>query len=163
MKTSLASFAVLAFLALAPAGASAVPGHPLGHGALLASLYPIPPAAPSTPAAAAHVSASDVASELSGTTPAALGKGVLELHAAASGPGTISIVLSVKLHGKTVVIGSGHETAGAAGSLDVALKLTAAGKSALASHKGRLKVTVVVVFHPQSGAKKSASLKTTLK
>ncbi|HEY3828698.1 MAG TPA: hypothetical protein VGL57_05830 [Solirubrobacteraceae bacterium] len=108
------------------------------------------------------MSASDVASELSSTTPAALGKGFIELHAAASGPGTISIVLSVKIHGKTVVIGSGHETASGAGTVDVALKLTGAGKSALASHE-HLKITVAVAFHPQHGAKKTASVKTTLK
>jgi|ERR1700722_5712611 len=163
MKKSLASLAVLALLSLAPAVASAAPTHPLGQRVLLASLYPIPPAAPSTPAAAAQTSASDVASELSGTTPAALGKGVFKLNAAASGPGTISIVLSVKIHGKIVVIGSGRETAGAAGALEVALKLTKAGKSALAGHKGRLKITVAVVFHPQGGAKKSAILKVALK
>jgi hypothetical protein len=150
MKKPLASLAVLALLVLAPAGASA------------SALYPIPPAVPATPAAAAHASASDVANELSGATPAALGKG-FQLHAAASGPGTISIVLSAKIHGKTVVIGTGHKTAGAAGSLDVALQLTRAGKSALAGHKGQLKITVLVVFHPQHGAKKSASAKVALK
>lgn len=162
MKKSLVSLAVLALLSLAPAGAFAAPVHAPGRRVLLASPYPIPPAAPSTPAAAAHVSANDVASELSDTTPAALDKGFIELHAAASGPGTVSIVLSVKIHGKTVVIGSGRETASGAGTLEVSLKLTSAGKSALASHK-HLKITVVVVFHPQHGAKQTASVKTALK
>lgn len=162
MKKSLVSLAVLALLSLAPAGAWASPGQAPGPRAVFASLYPIPPAAPSTPAAAAHTSASDVASQLSNTTPAALGKGSIELQAAASGPGTISIVLSVKIHGRTVVIGSGHQTVGAAGALEVPLKLTSAGKSALAGHK-HLKLTVAVVFHPQHGAKKSTSVKATLK
>jgi hypothetical protein len=162
MKKALVSLAALALLALAPAGALAAPVQSSGQRALLAAPYPIPPAAPATPAAAVHVSASDVASQLSGTTPAALGKGFVELHAAASGPGTISIVLSVKIHGKVVVIGSGRETATDAGALDVALKLTGAGKSALASHK-HLKITVAVVFHPQHGAKTTASVKVVLK
>jgi hypothetical protein len=158
MKRKLVSLAILGLLSLAPAGALAA--H--GQRTLLAASYPIPPAAPSTPAAAAHVSASDVASQLLGTTPAALGKGFIELHAAASGPGAISIVLSVKIHGKTVVIGSGRQSVDVAGALEVPLKLTSAGKSALASHK-HLKITVAVVFHPQHGAKKTASAKTTLK
>jgi hypothetical protein len=162
MKKSLTPLAVLALLSFAPAGAAAAPAHSPEQPALLAALYPIPPATPATPAAAAHVSASDVTNQLSGMTPAALGKGVVELHAAASGPGTISIVLSARIHGKTVVIGSGHKTAGAAGTLEVAFKLTAAGKSALAGHKN-LKLTVAVVFHPQHGAKKTASAKVALK
>jgi hypothetical protein len=162
MKKTLISLAVLGLLSLAPAGALAAPAASRGQRVLLAAPYPIPPAAPSTPAAAVHVSASDVASQLSDTTPTALGKGLIELHAAASGPGTVSIVLSVKLHGKTVVIGSGHQSVDVAGALEVPLKLTRAGKSALTGRK-HLKVTVAVVFHPQHGAKKTASVKTTLK
>jgi len=126
-----------------------------------ASLYPIPSAAPSTPAAAAHLTANDVSSELSGMTPAALGKGVVELRAAASGPGTISIVLSVKVHGKTVVIGSARRAVSAAGALEVPFKLTRAGASALAGH-AHLKITVAVVFHPQHGPKKTAKVKASL-
>jgi hypothetical protein len=162
MKKTLVSLAILGLLSLAPGGALAAPAASGGQRALLAAPYPIPPAAPSTPAAAAHVSASDVASQLSDTTPAALGKGFIELHAAASGPGAVSIVLSVKIHGKTVVIGSGRQSVDVAGALEVPLKLTSAGKSALANHKD-LKITVAVSFHPQHGAKKTARLKTTLK
>jgi hypothetical protein len=161
MKKTLVSLAVLALLSLAPAGALATPTS-RGQRVLLAAPYPIPPVAPSTPAAAAHVSAGDVASQLSGTTPAALGKGFIDLHAAASGPGTVSIVLSIKIHGKTLVIGSGRQTVDAAGALEVPFKLTDAGKSALAGHK-HLKLTVVVVFHAQHGAKKTATVKVALK
>jgi hypothetical protein len=162
MKNTLVSLAILGLLSLAPAGALAAPVASRGQRAVVAAPYPIPPATPSTPAAAARVSASDVASQLSDTTPTALAKGRIELHAAASGRGTVSIVLSVKLHGKVVVIGSGRQSVDVAGALEVPIELTSAGKSVLAGHK-HLKITVAVVFHPRHGAKKTASLKTTLK
>jgi hypothetical protein len=157
MKRTLVLLALVAVSLGVPVGALAAPAHSFGSQARGASLYPIPQAPPSTPGAAAHVSAGDAASALSGLTPAGLAaEGTVAFNAAVSGPGTLKFVLTAKIHGKTVVIGTGRETAGAAGTIAVKLKLTGAGKAALAGHKGQLRVTVSVVFKAQHGGKKTA-------
>jgi hypothetical protein len=166
MKKSLAAFVVLLVLGVTPAAASAASACQSGQcaHAHAASLYEIPSAPPATPAAAAHVSASDVVGELSALTPGALAaKGGIALQAAASGPGALTVTVTAKIHGKTIVLGSGHQTASAAGSVVVKLTLTRAGKTALASHKGQLKVTVSVVFRAKQAGKRTARATGTLK
>jgi hypothetical protein len=164
MKKSPAALVVLLVLAATPAVASAASAGRSGRHAHVAALYEIPPTPPATPAAAAHVSASDVAGELSDLTSSALAaKGDVSLKAAASGPGALTVVVTAKIHGKTVVIGSGHQTASAAGSVSVKLTLTRAGKIALAGHNGQLKVTVSVVFRAKHAGKRTASATGTLK
>jgi hypothetical protein len=164
MKKTFASLALAASLAV-PAGALVTPAYASGRDAHGASLYPIPSQTPpSTPAAAAHVSAGDAASALSGLTPAGLaGEGTIAFDAAVSGPGTLKFVITAKIHGKTVVIGTGHETATAAGAIEVKIKLTGAGKAALKAHKGKLKVAVAVVFKAQHGGKKTANAEAVLR
>jgi hypothetical protein len=164
MKKSPAALVVLLALGATPAVASATSECRLGQCAHIASLYEIPSAPPATPAAAAHVSASDVLSELSALTPGALAaKGDIALQAAASGPGALTVTVTAEIHGKTVVLGSGHQTASAAGSVAVKLTLTHAGKTALAGHKGQLKVTVSVVFRAKHAGKRTARATGTLK
>lgn len=163
MKKTLAAPVVLAVASIISASASAAPAYSPAPRARGASSYPIP-AVPSTPAACAHVSASDAVGALAGVTPASLAsKGAIEFDTEASGPGRLEFVLIAKLHGKTVVIGTGRETVGAAGTVAVKIALTGAGKTALVGHKGQLKVTVSVVFKAQHGAKKTASAGATLK
>jgi hypothetical protein len=165
MKKSPTTLAVLLLaLSAVPANASAAAVRRPGQRAQVASLYRIPPAPPTTPAAAAHVSASDVAGELSNLTPSAMiGKGGATLHAAASGPGAFTIVVSSVIDGRTVVIGSGHRIVTAAGTTSVELMLTRAGKVALAGHTGRLKVTISIVFRAKHAGKRTASATSTLK
>jgi hypothetical protein len=164
MKKSLAAPVVLLLvLSAAPAGASAAAARRSGQGAHVASVYHVPPPPPATPAAAAHVSASDVAGELSDLSPSALvAKGGVALHAAASGPGALTIVVSAVIHGRAVAIGSGHRIATAAGTVSIELTLTRAGKVALASRTGQLKVTVSVVFRAKHAGKRTASATSTL-
>jgi hypothetical protein len=165
MKRSPTTLAVLLLaLAAAPANASGAAVHRPGQRAHVASLYRIPPVPPATPAAAAHVSVSDVAGELSNLTPSALvGKDGAVLHAAASGPGALTIVVSTVIDGRTVVIGSGRRIAAAAGTIAVKLTLTRAGKVALASSTGQLKVTISIVFRAKHAGKRRASATSTLK
>ena len=158
MKRYLASFVAVAGLAAMPVGASAATGCPP------ATLYCIPPAPSGTPAEAAHSTSSAAARSLSKLTPGALaGKGGVGLPGTASGPGTLKIVITAKLDGKTVVIGSGTKTTGSAGTVTVKLVLTKAGKSALKGHKGKLQITVTATFTPQGGKATSSSSKVGLK
>jgi hypothetical protein len=158
MKRSLALLVVFGALAAMPGIASAASTCSPGQTPGTPPLYCVPPAPPVTPAAAAHDSASDAANYLSTLTPATLAaKGGAKLPAAASGKGTITIVLTAKIHGRIVVIGSGRATVGGASGEDfVKLILTKAGKAALKSHKGKLQVTVTATFKPKSGKPKSA-------
>jgi hypothetical protein len=164
MKKYLASFAVVAGLAAIPAGASAaatcLPGQTPG----VAPLYCIP-ATTETSAEAAQATSGVAAGDLSKITPAALaGKGHLTLPGTAAGPGTVKIVITAKIHGKTVVLGSGETTTDSAGAVTVKLTLTKAGKKALKRHKGKLPVTVTASFAPKGGGKgSSASSKGALK
>lgn len=160
MRRSLVALAVPLILAVMPPGAWAVSGQ-RAHSA---SLYRIP-TPPATPAAAAHMSASDVAGELSDLTPHALAaKGGIALGAAVSGPGALTVVVTAEIHGGAVVIGSGHRIATTVGAVSVKLTLTQAGKTALATYDGgRLRVTVSVIFRAQHTAKRTASARGTLK
>ena len=162
MKKYLASFAVVAGMAAIPAGASAastcLPGQTPG----VAPLYCIPSV--ETPAEAAQATSGAAASDLSKITPAALaGKGHLTLPGTAAGPGTVKIVITAKIHGRTVVLGSGETTTDSAGAVTVKLILTKAGKKTLKRHKGKLPVTVTASFAPKSGKGSSVSSKGTLK
>lgn len=128
------------------------------------SLYPIPTVPAANPAAAAHAGVGAAATYLATLTPAALAHtGGPKLGATTSGSGTFTFVLTAKIHGKTVVIGRGSKTAGGAGAITVKLTLTKAGKVALASAKGKLKITVVATFKPKHGASKTAKSTVTLK
>ncbi|HWX87733.1 MAG TPA: hypothetical protein VNX67_06140 [Solirubrobacteraceae bacterium] len=164
MKRSLAPLVLFGALAVLPGSASAAPMCQPGETPGTPPLYCIPPAPPATPAAAAHETSSTGAHELSALTPGALsGKPKLGLSAFASGPGAFTIVLKAKLHGRTVVIGTGKLTVGAAGSFTVALSLTKAAKSALAHRKGALKVTLTTTFVPLHGKAATAKSQATLK
>jgi hypothetical protein len=164
------------FTALTAALASAVAVLPIAAPTALAStqaspiaraaaVYPVPPGpGPATPAAAAHAAAGALAGALAKLTPAALaGKGAPKLAATAPGSGTFTVVLTARIHGKTVIIAKGSQTAGAAGALTLKLKLTKAGKAALKGAKGKLKVTVVASFKPTQGAAATAKSTVTLK
>jgi hypothetical protein len=159
-----ARIALIALFAL-PAVAPAAQVRSSGSSASAAALYPIPPApTPTTPAAAAHAGAGAVAAHLATLSPAALAAtGGATLSVTASGPGTFTFVLTARIHGRTVVIARGSRTAGAAGAITIKLTLTKAGKAALATAKGRLKVTVAATFKPKHGkagtARSTASLK----
>jgi len=156
MKRYLVSFVAVAGLAAMPAGASAATVCPP------ATLYCIPPAV--TPAEAAQATSSAAGRSLSKLKPAALaGKGGIALPGTASGPGTLEIVITAKIHGKTVVIGSGTSTTGSAGTTTVKLTLTRAGKRALKGHKGKLTITVTATFTPTGGTAATSSSKVKLK
>jgi hypothetical protein len=156
MNRYLALFVVVAGLAAVPAGASAASTCPP------ATLYCIPSAG--SPAEAAHDTSSAAAGYLSKLKPAALaGKGSVGLSGTASGPGTLKIVITAKLDGKTVVIGSGTSTTSSAGATTVKLVLTKAGKRALKGHKGKLQIIVTATFTPQGGKATTASSKVGLK
>jgi hypothetical protein len=155
MKKYLASLVVVVGLAAMPAGALATAACPL---------YCIPPASPATPAEAAHATSGAAAGDLSKLTPAALaGKGHVTVLGTASGPGTLKIVITAKIHGKTVVLGSGEATTDGTGAVSVKLVLTKAGKSALKGHRGKLPITVTVSFTPTGGTVTTVSSKGTLK
>jgi hypothetical protein len=165
------------FTALTAALASAVAVLPIAAPTALASTqaspiaraavaYPVPPGpGPAvTPAAAAHAAAGALAGALAKLTPAALaGKGAPKLAATAPGSGTFTVVLTARIHGKTVIIAKGSQTAGAAGALTLKLKLTKAGKAALKGAKGKLKVTVAASFKSTQGAAATAKSTVTLK
>lgn len=160
MNKSLVSLVVLAALAVSPAGASAASVcPPTGPGGTTPS-YCIPPA---TPSAAAHASAKAAAAVLGGLTPSALASSPAKLQGSASGPGVVSIVLTAKVHGRTVVLGSGSASTTAAGTVTIQLRFTRAGKSALSGAKGKLRVTVSATFKPKHGKAKTAKSTTTLK
>jgi hypothetical protein len=156
MSRYLASFVAVVALAAMPASASAASTCTPG------TLYCIPPAV--TPAEAAHTTAGTAAGILSKLRPAALaGKGRVALSGTTSGPGTLKIVLTAKLHGKTVVLGTGVSTTGAAGTTTVEVALTKAGKRALKGQKGKLTITVTAAFTPKGGTAASSSSKVGLK
>jgi hypothetical protein len=158
MKRYLASFVAVAGLAAIPMVA------PATVAAAECPLYCIPPAPSGTPAAAAQATSSAAGRSLSKLKPAGLaGKGGVALPGTASGPGTLEIVITAKIHGKTVVIGSGTSTTGSAGTTTVKLVLTKAGKRALKGHEGKLQITVTATFTPQGGKATSASSKVGLK
>jgi hypothetical protein len=164
MKRSLAPLVVLAALSVTSGTAAATPECQPGQTPGAPPLYCIPPAPPATPAAAAHATSGAGAHYLSTLTPSGLAaKSKIELSAFASGPGTITIVLKARLHGKVVVIGSGKITVSAAGSSTIELSLTKAGKVALAHHKGALVVTLASTFTPTSGKAATAKSKAILK
>jgi hypothetical protein len=164
MKRSLALLVVSSALAATPGIASASPVCQPGQTPGVPPLYCIPPAPPATPAAAAHATSSAGARYLSTLTPSGLAaKAKIELSAFASGPGTITIVLKAKLHGRTVVIGTGKATVSAAGTSTIELSLTKAGMTALTHRKGTLKVTLTVTFKPASGKAATAKSTATLK
>jgi hypothetical protein len=155
MNKYLASLVVVAGLAAMPAGALATSACPL---------YCIPPAASTTPAEAAHATSGAAAGYLSKLTPAALaGKGHVAIPGAASGPGTVKIVITAKIHGKTVVLGSGEATTDSAGVVTVKLVLTKAGKRALKSREGKLPIVVTASFTPTGGKATTVSSKGKLK
>jgi hypothetical protein len=162
MKRYLASFVAVAGLAAMPAGASAATVCPPGQPAGVAPLYCIPSAG--TPAEAAQATSSAASRSLSKLKPAALaGKGGVALPGTASGPGMLEIVITAKIHGKTVVIGSGTSTTSSAGTTTVKLVLSKAGKRALKGHKGKLQITVTATFTPQGGKATTSSSKVRLK
>jgi hypothetical protein len=164
MKRSLAPLVVFGALVAMPGSASAAPTCQPGEAPSTPPLYCIPPVPPATPAAAAHETSSTGAHELSFLTPATLsGKSKVDLSAFASGPGVVTIALKAKLHGKTVVIGTGKVTVGASGSFTIVLSLTKAAKSALARRKGALKVTLTSTFTPLHGKAATAKSQATLK
>ncbi len=156
---------LLAVVALAaiPGVAAQAQARPLVPFAGAAVIYPIPQGSIDTPTAAAHAGASAAAAYLDTLSPAALAKaGGAKLAATASGPGTFTFVLSARVHGKTVVIGKGSRTAGAAGAITVKVTLSKAGKAALAGAKGKLKVTVMATFKPKHGRAQTARSSATL-
>jgi hypothetical protein len=157
MKKYLVSFVAVAGLALAPAGTAVASTCPSGS-----TIYCVPSAV--TPTEAAHATSSAAAAALSKLKPAALaGKGGVTLSGTAAGPGTIKVLITARIHGKTVVIGSGTSTAGSAGLITVKLVLTKAGKRALKGHKGKLQITVSASFTPTGGKATTASSKVGLK
>jgi hypothetical protein len=123
----------------------------------LSALYPIP--STSTPASAAQSTAEAATTGLAALTPAVLAhKHSLLLVASASGPGTITVVLTAKIGGRTVVIGTAKKTTTGAGTGKVKLILTKSGKAALAKQKSKLHITVTTTFTPKQGkAGKSTS------
>lgn len=161
MGKYLRSLAVILALAVLPAVASQAFARLPEPAAGAATLYPIPPA--HTPAASVHASVGAAAVYLGTLSPAALAaSGGVQLGASASGPGTFTFTLTAKIHGKTVIIGTGRKTTGRAGALSIKLKLTKAGKLALAGAGGKLAVTVVATFKPKHGKAKTAKSSTTL-
>lgn len=164
MGKYLPSLAVILALAALPAlapEALALPSGPTANVASAATLYPIPPA--HTPAVSVHSSVAAAASYLGTLSPAALAaSGGVQLGAAASGPGTFTFTITAKVHGKTVIIGTGRKTTGRAGALTVKLTLTKAGKAALAGAGGKLAVTVLATFKPKHGKAKTAKSTATL-
>lgn len=125
-----------------------------------ADLYPIPPAPSPTPAGAA----SAVVHYLAKLSPAALAAtGGPKLGVDTPGPGTFTLVLNARIHGKTVVIATGSTNARTAGATTVKIRFTKAGRAALAGVKGRLQIAVVAIFTPEHGKAKTASRTVTLK
>jgi hypothetical protein len=61
------------------------------------------------------------------------------------------------------VLGSGSASTATAGAVTIQLKLTKAGKVALAGVTGKLAVTVAATFRPKHGKAKTAKSRTTLK
>jgi hypothetical protein len=164
MKRSLAPLVVFGALAATSGIASAAPTCQPGQTPGTPPLYCIPPAPPATPAAAARATSAAGTHYLSTLTPSGLAaKAKIELSAFASGPGTITIVLKAKLHGKIVLIGMGKLTVSASGSSTIELSLTKAGKTALAHRKGALTVTLAATFKPTSGKAATAKSKATLR
>lgn len=162
MKRYLASLLAVAGLAAMPTSALAVSTCTPGQAPGVAPLYCIPSV--ETPAEAARATSGAAAGDLSKLTPAALaGKGHVALPGAASGPGTLKIVITAKIHGRTVVLGSGEATTDSAGATTVKLMLTKAGKRALKGHKGKLSITVTASFAPKGGKTTTVSSKGTLK
>ncbi len=159
---ALAALASAALIGVAPAAQA----HRSGLPARAAAAYPIPsvPAPSTTPAAAARSGASSAVGYLGKLTPAALlAAGGSKLSASPSGPGTFKFVLTAKLHGKRIVIGSGSKTVDGAGAITVKLTLTTAGKHALKAAKGKkLKVTALASFTPRGGKAQTATATATL-
>jgi hypothetical protein len=154
----------LAALALVVVPGVAAQARPSKNPARAADLYPIPPANSPTPAAGAHGAVSAAKTYLESLSPAALlATGGPQLEADASGPGTFTFKLTAKIHGKTVVIGTGTKTVGAAGAVTVKIKFTKAGKSAMGAASGKLHLTVAVSFKPKGGKTKTAKSTVTLK
>jgi hypothetical protein len=152
--------AFLAVLSLAALSSIAAEAAPVGPSARAAVLYPIPPGSGSTGTNAAGPAAAYLAK----LSPAALAAtGGLKLPAKTSSPGTFTFVLSAKVHGKKVVIGTGSKTAGRAGAITVRVTLTKAGKAALAGAKGKLSITVTAIFKPKHGKTATAKRTVTLK
>jgi hypothetical protein len=158
MGKPLPSLAVILALILPVAVASealASTAAPVAGAASAATLYPIPPA--HTPAVSVHSSVAAAASYLGTLSPAALAaSGGVQLGASASGPGTFTFTITAKVHGKTVLIGTGRKSTGRAGALTIKLTLTKAGKAALAGAGGKLSVTVLATFKPKHGKAKTA-------
>jgi hypothetical protein len=161
MGKHLPSLAVILALSVFPAVAPEALARPSGPAAGAATLYPIPPA--HTPAASVHASVAAAAAYLGTLSPAALGaRGGVQLGATASGPGTFTFTITARVHGKTVVIGTGRKTTGRAGALSVKLTLTKAGRAALAGAGRKLTVTVLATFKPKHGKAKTAKSAATL-
>lgn|GEM_PF-2906284 len=161
---------LLAVLALAvfPSIASATQVSRSEPAARIAAAYPIPPTSTPGPAAGGdgvHAGASSAATLLAKLSAAALAGGSgLKLGASVSGPGTFTFVLSAKIHGKKVVLGSASKRTDAAGAITIRLTLSKAGKHALRKAKGKkLRVTVTATFTPEGGKAEAASSTATLR
>lgn len=148
---------LLAVLSLVAAPGAVAQARTAAHGA---DLYPIPSASSPTPAAAV----SSAAVYLATLSPAALAAtGGPKLSAETPGAGAFAFLLSARVHGRTVVIGTGSASAPAAGTVTVKIRLTKAGKAALKGAKGRLRVTVAASFKPEHGKAETARRVVTLK
>jgi hypothetical protein len=125
-----------------------------------ADLYPIPSAPSPTPAGAASAAVAYLAK----LSPAALAAtNGPKFGVDAPGAGTYTLVLSARVHGKTVVLATGSTNATAAGDTTVRIRFTKAGRAALAGAKGRLQITVAASFKPEHGRAKTASRSVRLK
>jgi hypothetical protein len=140
--------------------AVAAQARPVERSARTADLYPIPPASGPTPAGAAGAAVAYLAK----LSPAALAAtNGPKLGVDTPGPGTFTLVLSARIHGKRVVIATGRTNAPAAEATTVRIRFTKAGRAALAGVKGRLLIVVVASFMPEHGKASTASRTVTLK
>jgi hypothetical protein len=148
MRKSLLCTAVLSVLLLSAVLLSGVPATAWGASTCPPDqtsgrppLYCVPPTggASSGPAPIARA-ASAALSRLSRSE--LLAKGGIALSSSLSGPGRVTVTITARLAGHTVVIGRGAGTAGAAGVVKLKIALTKAGRSALRGHKGKLQLKI---------------------
>jgi hypothetical protein len=150
MPKLLAPLLAIAALAIAPAAATAATTCPPGTSNPAYCTTDVPAAA--TDNAKETVSAIKKASVAS-----FLKQGSLPTKVDAAGPGTVTLKVTAKMKGKTVVLGTFKATfESAASNTKVKIKLTAAGRKALKKQTSSVKLTVTSSFKPK-GSKTSAT------
>ncbi|HST55717.1 MAG TPA: hypothetical protein VLJ42_07465 [Solirubrobacteraceae bacterium] len=149
MKKHVVSLLVIgaAVVTAAPA-VGAAPACQPGQTPGAAPLYCVPASTPET-ATAASRGTSKALSKLKLSQLQA--KQRVSLPVVFAAPGTLTVTVSARLGGRTVVIGRATATSTNAGAATVKLVLSKAGRAALKQHQGALTLSVSATFKPADG------------